>query len=114
MARKSEQEPTVVYGSGNVFADIGLPDAEGELAKAKLALAVRKTIESRGLTQADAAKSMGLDQPKVSKIVRGRLSEFSTEKLLRCLLRLGMDVDIVIHQPSSSEEREGLMNVQYA
>jgi len=103
-------EPTVVYGGENVFADIGLPNPAEMLAKAKIASAIQDVIEIRGLTQAEAAEIMGIDQPKVSKIVRGRLSEFSLDRLLHFLLHLGLDVDIVIHtQPCGG--RDGEMTV---
>ena len=73
MEENEVNEPQVFYGSGNVFADLGLPDADEMLAKAGLASAILDVIEQRGLTQAEAAEKMGIDQPKVSKIVRGRL-----------------------------------------
>lgn len=90
----------VYYGSGNVFADLGLDNPEELLAKAQLAVTIHDIIEAKGLTQAQAAELMGIDQPKVSKIIRGRLSEFSTEWLLARLLNMGLDVDIVIHTSS--------------
>lgn len=80
---------TVYPGSGNVFADLGLPDAEEALAKARLAQEIVETIERKGLSQSEAAEMMGLDQPKVSALVRGRLSGFSTDRLFRCLILLG-------------------------
>lgn len=90
-------EGTVFHGSGNVFADLGLANPEELLAKAKLASTIHDIIQARGLTQQKAAEIMGIDQPKVSKIIRGRLSEFSTEWLLSRVLHMGLDVDIVIH-----------------
>lgn len=107
-------ENTVFYGTGNVFADLELPDAEEMLAKAGLASAIQDAIEARGLTQVEAAKIMGTDQPKVSKIIRGRLREFSTERLLTYLIHLGLDVDIVIHKSTPQTEREGSIHVAYA
>jgi len=104
-------EGTVFVGSGNVFADIGLPNPEELLAKAKIASTIYEVIETRGLTQAEAAELMGIDQPRVSKIIRGRLSEFSTEWLLTRLLHLGLNVDIVIHAKDSSPKREGELTV---
>jgi predicted XRE-type DNA-binding protein len=103
--RNPEDEPTAFEsGSGNVFADLGLPDPEEALAKAGLAQAIAETIERRGLTQDEAAKLMGLDQPKVSAIVRGRLSGFTQDRLTRCVLALGNDVEITIrHQESPGE-----------
>src|ERR1700722_14660082 len=91
-------ENTIFHGSGNVFADIGLPNPEELLAKAELMRVIQNVIEKRGLTQTEAAKILGIDQPKVSKVLRGRLSEFSTERLLSFLVRLELDIDIVSHK----------------
>ncbi len=82
--------------SGNVFADLGLAHAEELQAKAELAHQIGCIIEERRLTQAEAADLLGIDQPKVSALVRGRLSGFSMERLYRCLNRLGHDVEIVV------------------
>jgi predicted XRE-type DNA-binding protein len=82
--------------SGNVFLDLGFPDAEGALVKADLARAISRIIQERGLTQALAAEKMGLDQPKVSAIVRGRLNGFSVERLMECLNALDQDVIIAL------------------
>ena len=79
----------VTRGSGNVFADLGLPNPEERLAKAQLAYAIARVIEERGLTQRAAAALMGIDQPKVSHILRGRLADFSTDRLLGFLTGLG-------------------------
>lgn len=116
MAKKIEDasEETVFYGSGNVFADLELPDAHELLAKARLASAIQDIIEERGLTQAEAADLMGVDQPKVSKIIRGRLSEFSTERLMHFLIHLGLDVEIVVHRQGTVPKREGTISVAYA
>jgi predicted XRE-type DNA-binding protein len=86
----------ITKGSGNVFADLGLPNPEERLAKAQLALRISEIIERRGLTQRAAARLMGVDQPKVSHILRGRLGDYSTERLIGFVRALGRDVDIVI------------------
>jgi len=75
-------------GSGNVFADLGLPDPELRLAKANLAIAVSQRIAELGLTQTAAAQLMGLTQHNVSNLVRGRLSGFSLKRLMDCLSAL--------------------------
>jgi len=81
-----EAEPTrFESGSANVFADLGLPNPDEALAKAGLAQAIAETIERRGLTQEEAARIMGLDQPKVSAIVRGRLTGFAQDRLTCCV-----------------------------
>ena len=107
-------EIKIRQSSGNVFADLGLPDAEQLLAKADLAIEIARVIEERGLTQADAAEIMGVDQPKVSALVRGRLDGFSMERLYRYLNALGRDVEIVVRPtpsggkgPSVRVRREG-------
>jgi predicted XRE-type DNA-binding protein len=104
MSSKNPDEETTRFesGSGNVFADLGLPDPEEALAKAGLAQAIAETIERRGLTQEEAARIMGLDQPKVSAIVRGRLRGFTQDRLTRCVLSLGNDVEITIHARAAS------------
>jgi predicted XRE-type DNA-binding protein len=94
----------VTRSSGNVFADLGLPDADHLLAKADLAIEISSIIEDRGLTQAEAAEIMGVDQPKVSALVRGRLDGFSMERLYRFLNALGRDVEIVVRPTPESKE----------
>lgn len=86
------------HGSGNVFADLGFADAEERRVKADLALVISRLIADRGLTQAQAAEIIGIDQPKVSAIVRGRLSEFSLDRLMRFLTALGVDIELVTHE----------------
>src|SRR3984957_14030572 len=90
---------SITPSSGNVFADLGLPDAEDLLAKANLALHIRRVIEARKLTQAQAANLLGIDQPKVSLIINGRLDGFSTDRLMRFLNDLGCDVQISVSAP---------------
>ena len=104
MARKRATDIPVTAGSGNVFADIGLPEAEEELTKAQLATHIRQVIKNRRLTQNAAAKLMGIDQPKVSALLNGRLANFSSERLMRLLTALGQDVDITIKSASSKRE----------
>ena len=86
----------VEKSSGNVYKDLGFVDASTELAKAEPARRISEVIEERGLTQAEAAKALGVDQPKVSALVRGRLGGFSTERLFKFLNALDREVEIVI------------------
>jgi predicted XRE-type DNA-binding protein len=86
----------VSKSSGNVFADLGVDRPEEALAKAKLAAAITDIIASKGLTQTKAAELLGIDQPKISALLRGRLTGFSTDRLIRFLNALGRDVEIVI------------------
>src|ERR1035438_10059988 len=96
MKPKSELDYTV--SSGNVFADLGLPNPEEALAKAELAQKIILLIRERGLTQLQAAKVLGVDQPKVSALIRGNLTGFSLERLMRFLLRLGQDIRITVQE----------------
>jgi predicted XRE-type DNA-binding protein len=82
--------------SGNVFSDLGLADAEEHLVKASLVLKIGRIIEQRGLTQIAAAKAMGIDQPKVSAMLAGQFRGYSVERLMRFLVALGQDVEIVV------------------
>jgi predicted XRE-type DNA-binding protein len=86
----------VEVGSGNVFADLGLPNPEEMLIKAELASKIGEIIDARNLTQMDAAEILGVDQPKVSALIRGKLTGFSTERLFRFLNALGNDVEISV------------------
>ena len=83
-------------GSGNVFADLGLPDAGEHLIKAGLVVKIDRTIRQRHLTQAAAAQLMGIDQPKVSAMLAGQSRGYSVERLMRFLVALGHDVEIVV------------------
>jgi len=89
-------------GSGNVFADIGIPEPEEALAKARLAEMVGETIEDLGLTQAQAGEFLGIDQGTVSKLLNGRLDGFSQARLIRYLNALGNDVEIVVRRVEES------------
>jgi len=95
----------VFHGSGNVFADLGFADADERLAKAGLAMTIERIIQQRKLTQAASAKLMGIDQPKVSHIVQGRLDGYSLERLMGFLTALGQDIEIVVRQPPTSRRR---------
>jgi predicted XRE-type DNA-binding protein len=83
-------------GSGNVFADIGLPNAEAHIVKAQLVYKIDTLMKSRRLKQVDAASLFGVKQPDISKMLRGDFRQFSVERLLRFLVALGQDVEIVV------------------
>jgi predicted XRE-type DNA-binding protein len=89
-------EIKVLVGSGNVFADLDLPNPEERLIKAELARRISEIIRQRDLTQIEAAELLEIDQPKVSALTRGRLNGFSTTRLFRFLNALGSDVEIVV------------------
>ena len=82
--------------SGNVFADLNLPQANDLLAKAELAAKIIAEIQRRRLTQSQAATILGIDQPKISALKQGKLSGFSIERLMRLLLLLGRDIEISV------------------
>lgn len=90
--------------AGNVFADLGLPDEAELLVKAELTRQIHGLIKRQGLTQAVAARRLGLAQPDVSQLMRLRHTGFSTDRLLRLLLMLGRDVDIVL-KPAPKRRR---------
>ncbi len=94
MQRKKAKKIKYEISSGNVFADFGYENPKEANAKSDLALLISTIIKHRKLTQARAAILMKVDQPKVSKIVRGLLSEFTIERLMNCLLGLGCDLEI--------------------
>jgi predicted XRE-type DNA-binding protein len=90
----------VQRSSGNVFADLGLPDAGKLKIKTGLVIEIRKAIRQQGLTQQEAATRMGITQPKVSGMMRGDFSNLSERKLMDCLNRLGYDIEIKV-KPAS-------------
>src|SRR5215216_1074515 len=104
-ARKQNEEQTVYEVGGNIFADLGRPNADELLAKAELTRAIRHLIAERGLTQAAAAAVLGAAQPDVSNLHRGRLAGFSMERLYRFLNALGQDVRIVVQPKPRSRAR---------
>ena len=100
---KDTAETAVEHDSGNVFADLGLPDADAHLLKAGLVARIDAIVRRGGLTQTEAARLLGLSQPDVSWLLRGDFREYSLERLLRLLTTLGRDVDIVIRRPRSAD-----------
>jgi predicted XRE-type DNA-binding protein len=96
MRKKTIDGVEVQRSSGNVFADLGLPDAEKLKVKTGLVIEIRKAMRRLGLTQQEAAKRMGVSQPKISDMMRGDLSNISERKLINCLNRLGYDIEIKV------------------
>ncbi len=86
----------VTESTGNVFADLGLPNPEQELLKARLTLQIHGIIQQRGLTQTEAAKVLGVKQPQVSLLMRNRAGSFSVGRLIDFLTALGQDVEITV------------------
>jgi predicted XRE-type DNA-binding protein len=83
-------------GSDNIFRDLGFPHAEEHLVKAQLVLKIDTIMKKRRLKQVEAARLFGVRQPDVSKMLRGEFRQFSVERLLRFLVALGQDVEIVV------------------
>lgn len=103
--KKSAPPAKITESSGNVFADLGLPNPEQEMMKARLTLQIFHIIRKRGLTQAQAAKTLGIKQPHVSLLMRNRAGSFSVGRLMEFLTALGQDVEIAI-RPSRKEHGE--------
>jgi predicted XRE-type DNA-binding protein len=104
MARRRGESVTIARGSTNVFEDLGYPDAAERQAKLRLAYALNRVLEDRQLSQADAAKAMGVTQPKVSALRHYKLAGFSVERLMNLLTALDQDIEIVIRKKPSSRK----------
>ena len=98
----------VTPSSGNVFADLGFENPEEMLLKAELVRQISVAIKEKGLNQYQAAEVLGIDQPKVSALVRGRFSGYSIERLLKYLNALGRDVEIVVKSSPSLEPKSSV------
>lgn len=101
MKRKME----VTVGSENIFADLGFPDAETHLLKAQIVAEIYRLFTSRKLTQTAVGKKIGISQPEVSRLFRGHFSEYSVERLMDFLTRMGHDVEIVVRPTKRREGR---------
>ncbi len=96
----------VEVGSGNIFADLGLPDADEMLLKAQIVVALHRLIAARKLTQTAAAKRIGIGQPDLSNVLRGRFRGYSAERLMRMLTAFDQDVDITV-RPRRGKSKQG-------
>ncbi len=101
----------VEAGSGNVFVDLGLPQPELALAKAELVRRISDLIAAKKLTQGKAAELLGLDQPKVSALVRGRVEGYTLDRLMRYLTVLGQRVEISVRPAKHGINRQGTLVV---
>ena len=101
------KDKTIIEGVGNVFDDLGMPDAAAELVKAQLTFQIAKRIKALSLTQTAAAARLGVSQPDVSRPMKRRPTGFSTERLLALLTALDIDVDIVLRPASAPAWRRG-------
>ncbi len=100
--------PRATDGTGNVFADLGLPNPEQELVKAGLTLQIHRLIQQRGLTQTEAAALLGVKQPQVSLLMRNRSGNFSMSRLIDFLTALGQDVQITVR---ATRKEHGALSV---
>ena len=103
--------PPHIIGSGNIFADLGLPNAEEHLLKAELIVQLHRLIKARKLTQMQAAKVLGIQQPSVSRLMNGRSGEYSVERLMDFLTDLGQDVQITV---KATRKAHGALSVVVA
>jgi predicted XRE-type DNA-binding protein len=101
-SRNVDREADVTHGAGNVFEDLGYPDAAERQAKLRLAFTLNQIVERRKLTQAEAAKLLGISQPKVSALRNYKMAGFSVERLMTFLNALDQDVRIVISRKPRS------------
>ena len=99
------QQIKVQVSSGNVFADLGLENSDELLVKAELARKISSIIAKQHITQAEAAELLGIDQPKISALINGKLSGFSTVRLFRFLNALGRDVEILVKAKPKSRSQ---------
>jgi predicted XRE-type DNA-binding protein len=104
MAKRRGESAAITRGSKNVFEDLGYPDAAERHAKLRLAYALNQVLEDRQLSQADAAKVLGVTQPKVSALRHYKLAGFSVERLMNLLTALDRDVEIVIRRKPRSRK----------
>jgi predicted XRE-type DNA-binding protein len=111
---KRSADQTITRGSENVFADLGYADAEERQTKLRLAYAINGIVAGQGLTQAEAAKLLGLNQPKVSALTNYKLAGFSVERLMTLLTALDRDVEIVISRRAKAPGRGGKISVKAA
>jgi len=96
MAKRLIEGVEIEIGSGNVFADLDLPDAEKLKIKSGLVIEITRAVRRLGLTQEEAGRRMGIPQPKVSGMMRGDFTNLSERKLMECLNRLGYDIEIKV------------------
>jgi len=111
---RKNKDNSVTEGTGNVFADLGLANAEDLQLKAELARQICSRLTSLGLNQTEAATLLGLKQPDVSRLVNGRHTGFSADRLIELLNILAVDVDIVLRPRNKASRRRGTIRVMHA
>ena len=113
MPRKSMKAVDYEVGSGNVYADLGFADSAEMLAKARIVTQIAHIIQAHKLTQAQAGELLGIDQPKVSALLRGQFRGYSQERLIGFLTKLGMDVEIVVRPKAKKRQAVGSVSVTF-
>jgi predicted XRE-type DNA-binding protein len=108
MANRVHSGIEIEISSGNVFADLGLPDAEQLKIKSGLVIEITRAVRRLDLTQEEAGRRMGISQTKVSGLMRGDFSNLSEQKLMECLNRLGYDIEIKLTPAAASVGRRSL------
>jgi predicted XRE-type DNA-binding protein len=103
----------IVSSTGNVFEDLGFKDAKQRLAKAELASRINDIIEKRQLQQVEAGKILGINQPKVSLLISGKIEGFSIERLFAFLTKLDQDIKIVIKEKPKSRKDHGHLKIAF-
>ncbi len=111
LKKKVDDDLIVERSSGNVFADLDYPNPEEALAKSRLTRFIADILKQRGLTQTQAAELLGIDQPKISRLVRGQFREFSLERLIQFLGALDRQVDIVV-RPANQKVKKAYLSVE--
>ena len=113
MSKRKGHDVKVEVGSGNVYADLEYADADEMLIKAQLVSKIAEIIKRKGFTQTQAAKLLGMPQPKLSNLLRGQFRGFSERRLMDCLTKLGRDVQIVVKTTPRSR-RDGRLSIVFA
>ncbi len=110
-SKTSTKAEEATEGSGNIFADLGLSNPDQELMKARLTLQIARIIKDRDLTQVQAARILGIQQPHVSALARNRAGNFSVGRLIEFLTALGQDVEITV---TPAQKEHGVLSVVFA
>lgn len=108
-----DEKEKIVRGSGNIFADLGLPDVQNRKLKAQMAMHISRLMKQKGMTQAQLGALVGLDQPKVSKMLRGQLGEFSVERLFGVVNRLGRNIEVRVLETEVAPENARMSLIGY-
>jgi len=107
----TKKQPKIRRGTGNIFADLGLPDADTHLLKAQLVSRLQDILDDLKITQTEAARIVGVSQPDISRMLKGRFRDVSVERTMQMLARLGCDVDIVV-KPRGRKKAFGPIRVE--